>query len=141
MALKLPPPPQFAGPQWQQFNRWMIELQSILSNQGGIDPSEVSGLSDVIAQVDTNTTNITALQGTSGGQGSAITALQFEVTNINVEIAAINSEITTLSARAQSLNGSGVPAVGVGNVNDWYADTTGHHVYVKTAVGTWTLIV
>lgn len=142
MALKIPPPPPFSGPQWQQFNRWLLELQSILSNQGGIDPSEVSGLPQVITQVGTNTTDITALEGTTGGQGSAITALQNEITAIDSEIATINGQITSLSARNQVLNGAGVPNPGLGNNGDLFLNNTGGsgtRLYGKIG-GTWVAI-
>lgn len=142
MALKIPPPPYFAVEKLLPgFNRWLLELTSILSDQGGIDPTEVAGLPAVISQVGTNTTDIAALEGQTGGQGAAITALQAEITGIDGEIATINGQITTLETNPVVRNGSGVPNPGLGSVNDWYADVTGLHVYVKTAVGTWTLIV
>lgn len=141
MAIKIPPPPPFSGPQWQQFNRWLLELQSILSNQGGIDPSEVAGLPQVITQVGTNTTDITSLEGQTGGQGTAITTLQNEIAAIDNEIATINGQITSLSARNQVLHGTGVPNSGLGNVGDWYGDVAGAvgaRVFIKTAATVWT---
>lgn len=142
MALKIPPPPYFAVEKLLPgFNRWLLEMTSILSNQGGIDPSEVTGLPQVITQVGTNTTNITALEGQTGGQGSAIAALQNEITVIDSEIATINGQITSLSSRAQLFNGVGAPNPGLGNVNDWYGNLTGAagaRVFIKTAVATWT---
>lgn len=142
MALKIPPPPPFAGPQWQQFNRWLLEMTSILSNQGGIDPSEVTGLSTVITQVGTNTTDITELESTQGGQGADITALQADITAINGEISTINGQITSLSARAQVLNGVGVPNAGLGNNGDLFLNNTGGsgtRLYGKIA-GAWVSI-
>lgn len=141
MALKIPPPPQFTGQQWQSFNRWLLEVTSVLSNTGGIDPAEVTGLPAVISQVGTNTTNIAELEGTTGGQGGAITALQSEISAIDGQITTINGQITTLSARGQVLNGVGAPNPGLGNVNDWYGNLTGAagaRIFIKTAVGTWT---
>lgn len=141
MAQKIPPPQLLTGPQYEGFNRWLLELTSILSNEGGITPDEVTGLPAVITQVGTNTANITALQGTTGGQGSAITVLQGEITVINGEITTINGQLTTLGARAQVLNGVGVPGAGLGNVNDWYANIgggAGARIYVKTGIATWT---
>lgn len=141
MAQKIPPPPFLSGPEWEGFNRWLLEVTSILSDEGGIDPTEVTGLPDVITQVGTNTTNITALQGTTGGQGGQIAALQAQVTALQTDVATINGQITTLSARAQVLNGVGVPGAGLGNVNDWYANiggAVGARIFVKTGVATWT---
>lgn len=140
MALKVPPPPPMATSN-PQFNRWLLELTSILSDQGGIDPSEVAGLPELITQVATNTTDIATLETGQGGQGTAIATLESDVITINTEIVTINGQITTLSARAQPLNGVGVPNPGLGNVNDWYANIgggAGARIYVKTAVGTWT---
>ena len=37
MVAKFPPPPTLPQ-QFQQLNRWLIELQSILNSQGTIDP-------------------------------------------------------------------------------------------------------
>lgn len=133
MAQKIPPPPQFVGPQWQAFNRWLLELTSILGASGDIDPNSVPGLSGVIAESTANAVAITALQGTTGAQGEEIIALQNDVI-------AIDGQLTTLGARAQVLNGAVAPDAGLGNVNDWYADTVAKHVYVKTAIATWTLI-
>jgi hypothetical protein len=141
MALKIPPPPLLTGPQWQAFNRWLLELQSILSNTGGIDPTEVTGLPAVITQVATNTTAIATLGSGQSGQGAQIATLDSDVTALQGEIAAINGQITTLEANGVLRSGSGVPAAGLGNVLDWYGDITNHHIYVKTAVATWTQIV
>lgn len=140
MAQKVPPPPQLTGPQWQSFNRWLLEVTSILSNTGGIDPSEVTGLPAVIAQVGTNTTDISDLESGQGGNSAAITALQTNVTGIFSSLSTINGQLTTLEANPVVRNGSGVPAAGLGNVNDWYADTNNKHIYVKTAATVWTLI-
>ena len=141
MALKIPPPPLLTGPQWQAFNRWLLELQSVLSNTGGIDPTEVTGLPAVITQVNTNTTDIATLEGGQGGQGAQIAVLNSDVSTLQGEISTINGQITTLEANGVLRSGSGAPAGGLGNVLDWYGDITNHHVYVKTAVATWTQIV
>lgn len=140
MAQKIPPPPQFTGPEWQQFNRWLLEIQSILSNEGGISPDEVTGLPALFTQVATNTTDIVTLEGTTGGQGSDIATLQAQVANIDgVEIPAINGQLTTLGSRSQVFNGTGAPAVGLGTDNDWYYNRTGaagNRLFIKLA-GAW----
>ena len=141
MSKKIPPPPFFTGPEWQGFNRWLLEVTSVLSNQGGINPDEVDGLPALFDQVATNTDDITALNNTVDNQNGQIGAVQADVTGLQNSVATINGQITTLSARAQVLNGITAPGTGLGNVSDWYADTVAKHVYVKTAVGTWTLIV
>lgn len=141
MALKLPPPPQFTGPQWQSFNRWLLELTSILSNTGGIDPSEVAGLPELITQVGTNTTDISTLEGGQGGQATEISNLQGDVTALFNDIIAINGQLTTLGARAQVYNANVDPGAGFGNVGDWYANyagAPGHRIFIKTGVATWT---
>lgn len=141
MSQKIPPPPPFAGPEWQTFNRWLLELTSILSNEGGIDPNEVTGLPAALAQILLNTANITALQGGQSGQGAQITALQASVIALTASIATVNGQITSLNARGELLFGAGVPAAGLGKVNDWYGDTAGAvgaRIFVKKAVGVWT---
>lgn len=141
MAQKIPPPPYFAGPEWEGFNRWLLELTSILSNQGGINPEEVTGLPAVITQVGANTAGIAALGLTVAGQGGDINSLETSVTTLQGDIVTINGQLTTLGARAQVLNGIIDPAPGLGSVNDWYANTVGaagHRIFVKTGVATWT---
>lgn len=140
MVQKIPPPPPIAN-QDPTFNRWLLELTAILNSAGGIDPNSVAGLSEVIAQSAANALAITALQASTGGQSGAIVSLQNQVAALTTGLAAANSSITTLGARAQVLNGVAAPVGGTGNVNDWYADTVAKHVYVKTGVATWTLIV
>jgi hypothetical protein len=141
MTIKIPPPPQFTGPQWQSFNRWLLELTSILNNTGGIDPSEVSGLSEVITQVGTNTADIATLDTTTGGQGTNIATLNSEVAAINSQISIIGGDITALQSNAVVHNGTSDPASGFGRVGDWFANTSGgagHRIFVKTGVSAWT---
>ena len=141
MAKKIPPPPQFTGPEWQSFNRWLIEVTSILSNTGGINPEEVDGLIGLFSQVATNTANIAALATTQGGQAALILSLQGQINTLTLGLAAANSSITTLSARGELLFGAGAPAAGLGKVNDWYGDTAGAvgaRIWIKKAVGVWT---
>lgn len=42
MVLKIPPPPHFAGSMWQLFNRWLLELTSILNSAGAITATAVT---------------------------------------------------------------------------------------------------
>lgn len=140
MALKLPPPPPIAKMD-PAFNRWLIELTSILAAGGGIDPNTIDGFTALQNQVDTNTTDITALQGTTGGQSGQIATLQGQVNALIASVATINGQITTLSARSQVFAGAGAPAAGLGVVNDWYANVgggVGARIYIKTAAAVWT---
>lgn len=140
MTRKIPPPTGFAN-QDPVFNRWLLELTSILNSGGGIDPGSVDGLPEVIAESAANTLAIAALNGVVAGQGTDIDNLQTDVTTLQGDIVAINAQLTTLGARAQVLNGIVDPAPGDGNVNDWYANTAGaagHRIFVKTGVATWT---
>ena len=141
MAQKIPPPPQFTGPEWQSFNRWLLEVTSVLSNTGGINPDQVAGLTALFAAVAVNTADIVTLESNQGGQSGDIAALQANVSLLFAQIATINGQITTLSARGELLFGVGVPAGGLGKVNDWYGDTAGAvgaRVFIKKAVGVWT---
>jgi hypothetical protein len=139
MALKLPPPPPIATGN-PQFNRWLLEITSILSAAGGIDPSQIPGYSALQAQV-------AALESTTGGQGSSISLLQLEVnansssiSTLFSDVASINSELTTLGANAVVHSGAAAP-VALFNNGDWYAKTGAPgHIYVQVA-GAWVLIV
>lgn len=62
-------------------------------------------------------------------------------TNIATTAFTQNAIVAALAAAVTVLNGSGVPANALGIVNDWYADTTNKHIYVKTAAAVWTLII
>lgn len=141
MVQKIPPPPEFTGPEWQSFNRWLIEITSILNNTGGINPDQVTGLTALFAEVAVNTSDITTLQGDQASQAGQINTLFANITALINSIATINGQITTLSARGELLFGAGAPAAGLGKVNDWYGNTAGAvgaRVYIKKAVGVWT---
>ena len=142
MALKIPPPPYFAvEDKFPGFNRWLLEVTSILTNQGGIDPTEVTGLPAVITQVGVNTANIATLSGGQAGQATAITAFQGNVATINGEITTINGQITTLESNPVLHSGVGAPNAGLGSVNDWYGNVggaVGARIYIKTAPTVWT---
>lgn len=135
------------GVQNQRLNRWLLELQSILNKQGLIDPGQVEGLPQAYVQVGDNTINIATLGGIVNALVPIVAAntvniatLQTEVSTLQTQMTALTARVVALEARGEVLNGSGVPAAGLGKVKDWYADTTGSHIYVKTAVATWTLI-
>ena len=141
IALKIPPPPMMTSPEFQPFNRWLLELTKILRASGGIDPASIAGLEATIAQVVANTAAIALLQGGQAGQAAQIAALNASVAAIVLDIATINGQLTTLGARGELLFGAGAPAAGLGKVNDWYGDTAGAagaRIWIKKAVGVWT---
>ena len=132
MVAKFPPPPTLPQ-QFQQLNRWLIELQSILNSQGTIDPSSVDGLPALFTQVAGLATQVAAL-------AAEVVTLTAEVATNTTNIATNTANIATLTARNQILNGTGVPAAGLGNNDDMYIDnagsTPGALLYIKIA-GTW----
>ena len=141
MVQKIPPPPFIVGADFQPLNRWLIEIQSILSNSGGIDPDQVNGLAATIALSIQNAADIVALQAQTGSNTNDIAAANAQIATINASIATINGQLTTLGARGELLFGAGAPAAGLGKVNDWYGDTAGGvgaRVFIKKAVGVWT---
>lgn len=124
------------GPQWEGLNRWLLELTSILTAQGEIDPDAVQGLPTVYNQVGDNSVDIQTLFGIASAQSAAINNLSAIVTDLQ-------TRVTALEARSQVFNGTGAPAAGLGNVGDWYANIgppvggVGARIYVKTAAATW----
>lgn len=145
MARKIPPPTFLTGdgkaPNWQAFNRWLLEVTSVLSNEGGIAASEVEGLLAAYADIAQNAADILAVQIDTGSNSVAIGLLSAQITTLTNNIATINGQITTLSARGELLFGAGAPAAGLGKVNDWYGDTAGAvgaRIWIKKAVGVWT---
>ena len=132
MVAKFPPPPTLPQ-QFQQLNRWLIELQSILNSQGTIDPSSVDGLPALFTQVAGLATQVAAL-------AAEVVTLTAEVATNTTDIATNTANIATLTARNQILNGTGAPAAGLGNNDDMYINnagsTPGALLYIKIA-GTW----
>jgi len=131
MVLKIPPPPTLPT-QFQQLNRWLLEIQSILNSQGTIDPDQIAGLPALFTQVATNTANIAA-------NTAAIAAANIEITANTAAIATNTVNIATLTARNQILNGAGIPGAGLGNNGDLYINNTGApstFLYGKIA-GSW----
>jgi hypothetical protein len=131
MVLKIPPPPTLAG-QFQQLNRWLLEIQNILNTQGTIDPSQVDGLPALIVQVATLATQVATLiteVATNTTDIATNTAnITTNTTNIaanTTNIAANTASIVTLTARNQILNGAGAPGVGTGNSGDLYINNSG----------------
>lgn len=133
MTSKVPPPVGLATKD-PVFNRWLLELTSILNSAGQVDPGSVAGLAALTIQVTAQGTAITTLNG-------EVTTLNGEVATLNGEVATLNGEVATLQANAVVHNGVGAPAAGLGAVNDWYANVggaVGARIYIKTAPGVWT---
>jgi len=117
MVLKIPPPPTL-GVQFQQLNRWLLEIQAILNSQGTIDPSQIDGLPALFTQVANNTASIAA-------NTAAIAINTTEIAANTAAIATNTANIATLTARNQILNGAGAPGAGLGNNGDLYINNTG----------------
>ncbi len=132
MVAKFPPPPTLPQ-QFQQLNRWLIELQSILNSQGLIEPDQVDGLPALFTQVAALATQVAAL----AAQVATNTA---NIATNTANIATNTANIATLAARNQILNGTGAPGAGLGNNDDMYIDnggsTPGDLLYIKIA-GAW----
>jgi peptidoglycan hydrolase-like amidase len=144
MVLKIPPPPTLSK-DFQQLNRWLLEIQSILNNQGVIEPSNVDGLPALFTQVAalaaqvailaadvaTNTANIAT-------NTANIATNTTEITANTANIATNTANIAALTARNQILNGAGAPGGGTGNNGDLYinnAGAPGSYLYGKIAGG------
>lgn len=154
MVKKIPPPPPLANND-PIFNRWLLELTSILNDAGGIDGTSIDGFDQLQADVDANSAaiqqtnlNLSSLAGQVSGGSTSIAALSLRVNileavalDLQTRMTAAEGNITTLQARPQVRFGSGAPVAGLGGVGDWYGNivgAAGARVYIKTAVTTWT---
>ena len=140
MTLKMPPPPDM-GRDNQKLNRWLLEIQSILNTAGLIDPGNIVGLPATYTQTGNNTVDIAALTGVVNALGAVVAENTVNIAANAANIATNTTNIVALQARSQVRNGGIAPAAGLGSIGDWYADTTGLHIYVKTGVATWTLVI
>lgn len=134
MAQKIPPPPMLIGPEWQAFNRWLLDLTSILNDDGSIDPGSVPGLDTLNAEVE-------ALQATVAVQSIEINSLNNTVSSQAGQISSLLGSVVSLEARSQVFTGTGAPSGTLGNITDWYANVgggAGARIYIKTAATTWT---
>lgn len=104
-------------------------------------------LASLTAQIATINGEIAALTTQVGQNTSAITSLNSRLAQLTTRVSTLETNVSTLQgqvsalqSRSQVFNGVGAPGAGLGSNGDWYADTSGDHIYVKIA-GTWTLIV
>ena len=139
MTLKVPPPPSLPQ-QFQQLNRWLIELQSILNSQGTIDPSSVLGLPALFTQVAALATQVAVLASEVAANTAAIAVNTSDIVTNTANIASNSAAIAALQLNAVVRNGAGVPAGGLGNDGDLYINNTGSvgsFLYGKIT-GAWT---
>lgn len=137
MVAKFPPPPTLPQ-QFQQLNRWLIELQSILNSQGTIDPDQVAGLPALFTQVAALATQVAALAAEVTTNTANIATNTANIATNSANIATNTASIVTLTARNQILNGNGAPGV-IGTAGDLYINNTGSagsYLYGNIA-GTW----
>ena len=139
MVAKFPPPPTLPQ-QFQQLNRWLIELQSILNSQGLIEPDQVDGLPALFTQVAALATQVAALAAQVATNTANIATNTANIATNTANIATNTANIATLAARNQILNGTGAPGAGLGNNDDMYINnagsTPGALLYIKIA-GAW----
>jgi hypothetical protein len=81
MPIKFPPPPFLTGKQFQALNRWLLDIQSILSTSGLIAQNAVDTLPSTTVQVATNTASIATING--------------EITTLNTEVAALQAQYSS----------------------------------------------
>lgn len=150
---KTPPPPPIAVND-PVFNHWLHDLTAFIAEGGGIDTGTIPGYDALVSTVNTHTTEITTNTSNISTNTSNISTntsnISINTSNISTlsstsathtsQINANTSNISALTARSQVLNGTAVPAVGLGINGDWFADTAARHIYVKTG-GSWVLIV
>lgn len=116
MAVRIPPPPNivYADP---AFNRWLLEITSILEKgaNGGINPDEIAGVQNDVA------------------------ALTKQIADLQASIKVLQQAIGITNARLRS--GTVKPPDIQGTDGDWFAVTAGAQrgVYVRVA-SVWTLI-
>ena len=137
---KFPPPPPLPS-QLQPLNRWLLELQNILNTGGTISPDNVDGLVQAYKQIAINVANIATNTADIATNTADIATNTANIAANAAAIAALTARVAALEARNQVYNGIVVPPGALGVVGDWYADTAAKHIYVKTAVGVWTVIV
>ena len=137
---KVPPPPPIA--QFDPaFNRWLHDLQAFINEGGGtIDPGLIPGYNELIATVNTQTTEINSLLVNVASLTSSVATLTTHVNTLNTAVTTLAGRVTTLEARPIIRNGIVAPGAGLGANGDWYADTVAKHIYVKVT-GAWVLIV
>lgn len=124
MAQKIPPPPTLSR-EYQQLNRWLLEIQSILNDGGGINPDQIPGLPALFLQVTANTASIAANTANIAANTAAIAANTAAIATNTANITAANINIGLLAARNQVRNGVGVPGGGLGNNGDLYINNNG----------------
>jgi uncharacterized protein YoxC len=116
---------------------------SFISDSGGIDPTQVSGLSELQQQVAGNTANISTLTG-------KVNTLSLDVANLTSTVAALGETVGTQGATLSALQNqvNALPAVTFGTASPsggkssdvYFQNGSPGHVWVNEN-GTWTLIV
>ncbi len=118
-------------------NRWLLELTSILSADGNVDPDNINVLPEA---VQANTAAIQSLSNQVAALNTRVTSIEVSLYSLDARMSAAESAIVQLQNLPRVYSGAGAPSGGIGRDGDWYAQTTfPFGVNVKVG-GAWVLV-